>query len=174
MAQCLDGVEVAVVAVPSAAIAEIAVWLAALHRLPRNCEVYVVTGIEWSMGAFSDGGPDEAVAGKIVFFTRRMERTREGSGYRPTVRARGAGPSAAAAKGAVGMLMRSAGTSTNRIAHTGGTRYKDDVPRIPAAGPLAGLSIPAQSGWASCSFQMPGGSAGARRLPRCNRPEDPP
>jgi Zn-dependent M28 family amino/carboxypeptidase len=77
--------------------------------------------------------PDEAVAGKIVFFTRRMERTREGSGYRPTVRARGAGPSAAAAKGAVGMLMRSAGTSTNRIAHTGGTRYKDDVPRIPAA-----------------------------------------
>ena len=77
--------------------------------------------------------PREAVAGKIVFFTRRMERTREGSGYRPTVRARGAGPSAAAAKGAVGMIMRSAGTSTNRIAHTGATRYKDDVPRIPAA-----------------------------------------
>ena len=50
--------------------------------------------------------PDEAVAGKVVFFTRRMERNREGSGYRPTVRARGAGPSAAAAKGAVAMLMR--------------------------------------------------------------------
>ena len=79
--------------------------------------------------------PDEAVAGKIVFFTRRMERNREGSGYRPTVRARGAGPSAAAAKGAVGMLMRSAGTSTNRIAHTGGTRYREGVRRIPAAAP---------------------------------------
>jgi Zn-dependent M28 family amino/carboxypeptidase len=77
--------------------------------------------------------PAEVVAGKIVFFTRRMERTREGSGYRPTVRARGAGPSAAAAKGAVGMLMRSAGTSTNRVAHTGATRYQEDVPRIPAA-----------------------------------------
>ncbi len=77
--------------------------------------------------------PAAAVAGKIVFFTRRMERTREGSGYRPTARARGAGPSAAAAKGAVGMLMRSAGTSTNRIAHTGATRYEEDVPRIPAA-----------------------------------------
>ena len=77
--------------------------------------------------------PDEAVAGKIVFFTRRMERTREGSGYRPTVRARGAGPSAAAAKGAVGMLMRSAGTSSNRIAHTGATRYQEDVAKIPAA-----------------------------------------
>lgn len=77
--------------------------------------------------------PAEAVAGKIVFFTRRMERTREGSGYRPTARARGAGPSAAAAKGAVAMLMRSAGTSTNRIAHTGATRYQEDVPRIPAA-----------------------------------------
>ncbi len=77
--------------------------------------------------------PISAVTGKIVFFTRRMERNREGSGYRPTVKARGAGPSAAAAKGAVGMIMRSAGTSTNRIAHTGATRYKDDVPRIPAA-----------------------------------------
>ena len=77
--------------------------------------------------------PDDSVAGKIVFFTRRMERNREGSGYRPTVRARGAGPAAAAAKGAVGMLMRSAGTSTNRIAHTGATRYKEGIPRIPAA-----------------------------------------
>ncbi|MFQ5349797.1 MAG: M20/M25/M40 family metallo-hydrolase [Thermoanaerobaculia bacterium] len=77
--------------------------------------------------------PSEAVSGKIVYFTRRMERTREGSGYRPTVRARGAGPAAAAAKGAVGMLMRSAGTSTHRIAHTGATRYKEGVPPIPAA-----------------------------------------
>lgn len=76
---------------------------------------------------------DAAVAGKIVFFTRRMERDREGSGYRPTVRARVVGPSAAAAKGAVAMLMRSAGTSSNRIAHTGGTRYQEEVPRIPAA-----------------------------------------
>jgi Zn-dependent M28 family amino/carboxypeptidase len=62
-----------------------------------------------------------------------MERNREGSGYRPTARARGAGPSAAAGKGAVAMLMRSAGTSNNRIAHTGATRYREDVPRIPAA-----------------------------------------
>ncbi len=77
--------------------------------------------------------PMAAVSGKIVFFTRRMERNREGSGYRPTVAARGAGPSAAAAKGAIGMIMRSAGTSSDRIAHTGGTRYRDDVPRIPAA-----------------------------------------
>jgi Zn-dependent M28 family amino/carboxypeptidase len=77
--------------------------------------------------------PTAEVSGKIVFFTRRMERTREGSGYRPTVAARGAGPSAVAAKGAVAMIMRSAGTSTHRIAHTGATRYRDDVPRIPAA-----------------------------------------
>ncbi len=77
--------------------------------------------------------PDDAVAGKIVFFNRRMERRKDGSDYRPTVRPRGAGPAAAAKKGAVAMLLRSVGTGTHRFPHTGATRYDKEVPRIPAA-----------------------------------------
>ena len=42
-------------------------WLAALHRLPQNCEAYIVTGVDWSMGAFARGGPDEAAADLEAF-----------------------------------------------------------------------------------------------------------
>ncbi len=73
------------------------------------------------------------VAGKIVFFNRRMERHPMGAGYRPAVMARARGPASAAPLGAVAVLIRSAGTSENRFAHTGSTRYADGVRRIPAA-----------------------------------------
>ncbi len=77
--------------------------------------------------------PDDAARGKFVFIDGKMERTQDGSGYGRAVRKRGAGPVEAAKKGAVGLLIRSAGTSPNRIAHTGGTRYQPDIVRIPAA-----------------------------------------
>ena len=51
---------------------------------------------------------------------------------------RGNGPSEAAKRGARAFLMQSAGTSTDRFAHTGATRYQKDVTRIPAAA----LSVP--------------------------------
>lgn len=82
--------------------------------------------------------PDEAVAGKIVFFNKRMERRRDGSSYGETVKVRSRGPSAAAAKGAVAVLIRSVGTGTHRFPHTGALRYADDSPRVPAAA----LAIP--------------------------------
>ena len=82
--------------------------------------------------------PDEAVTGKIVFFNKRMERRRDGSSYGETVRVRSRGPSAAAAKGAVAVLIRSVGTGTHRFPHTGALRYADDSPRVPAAA----LAIP--------------------------------
>ncbi len=77
--------------------------------------------------------PAGAATGKIVFIDGRMQRTQDEVGYRDAVAKRGAGPSEAARKGAVAVLIRSAGTSPHRIAHTGGTRYQDGVPRIPAA-----------------------------------------
>ncbi len=73
------------------------------------------------------------VAGKIVFFNRRMVRHPQGAGYRPVVMVRSRGPARAAPMGAVAVIIRSAGTSTNRFAHTGSTRYADGVRRIPAA-----------------------------------------
>ena len=76
--------------------------------------------------------PPERVKGRIVFFTGRMERTRDGQGYSRAVAPRGTGAAEAAKLGAVAMVMRSAGTSTNRIAHTGAQRRDNGVPPIPA------------------------------------------
>ncbi len=72
------------------------------------------------------------VRGHIVYINGRMERERDGSGYGPAVRKRGAGAVEAAKLGAVAVVIRSVGTDNNRIAHTGAMRYVDGVKRIPA------------------------------------------
>lgn len=76
--------------------------------------------------------PRERIAGRIVFFTARMERSRDGSGYGKTVPPRSSGAAEAAKLGAVAMVMRSAGTSTSRTPHTGAQRWSDGIPPIPA------------------------------------------
>ena len=76
--------------------------------------------------------PAGAVKDRIVFFSNRMERTRDGSGYVRAVRVRADGPSAAAKLGAIGVVIRSVGTSDDRFPHTGGLRNAADAPRIPA------------------------------------------
>ena len=80
-----------------------------------------------------ENAPDNAAKGKIVFIKNRMKRARDGSGYGPAVAARGQGASAAAKKGAVGILIRSIGTDTDRMAHTGMMRYEKGIKKIPAA-----------------------------------------
>ncbi len=82
--------------------------------------------------------PRGAAAGKIVFINRRMERSRDGSGYGTAAPIRRKGPAVAARKGARAVLIRSLGTGVN--AHTGTTKYEADAPKIPAAalsGPAA-------------------------------------
>lgn len=76
--------------------------------------------------------PRERIAGRIVFFTARMERSRDGHGYGRAVPPRGTGAAEAAKLGAVAMVMRSAGTSVSRTPHTGAQRYSDGIPPIPA------------------------------------------
>jgi carboxypeptidase Q len=73
-----------------------------------------------------------AVANKILFIDYRMQRARDGRDYSNAVRARVLGPSAAAKLGAVALVIRSVGTSSDRIAHTGSLNYSIDAPRIPA------------------------------------------
>lgn len=84
-----------------------------------------------SLDALSALAPT-AVSGKIVFIDERMERTRDGSGYGRTVRNRSQGPSVAGNLGATALVIRSVGTSNERVAHTGGLAYRTDAPRIPA------------------------------------------
>jgi Zn-dependent M28 family amino/carboxypeptidase len=78
------------------------------------------------------------VRGKIVLFNAKFDERLEAQGagleaYGRAVAYRGGGASAAARLGAVAALNRSAGSGNYRLPHTGGTRYADGVPKIPAA-----------------------------------------
>jgi len=80
----------------------------------------------------------EKVAGKIVLFNYRFDRELQNSGfggaaYGQAVQYRFGGAMAAAPLGAVGVLVRSAGGSQNRLVHTGSMGYRDGVPKIPGA-----------------------------------------
>ncbi|HET8715224.1 MAG TPA: M20/M25/M40 family metallo-hydrolase [Holophagaceae bacterium] len=71
--------------------------------------------------------PDAAIQGKIVLFDAPYVS------YGKTVAYRGAGPSAAAKRGAVACLIRTVGSASLGNPHTGVTRYENGVPAIPAA-----------------------------------------
>ncbi|MFU8877861.1 MAG: M28 family peptidase, partial [Wenzhouxiangellaceae bacterium] len=94
-------------------------------------------GIEAEVVMFDDlaaleAAAPEAVADRIVFIGNRMERARDGSGYGPAVAARSRGAQVASEKGALGLVIRSIGTSTNRFAHTGGMRFDTANRGVPA------------------------------------------
>lgn len=80
----------------------------------------------------------EKVQGKIVLFNYKFDREMQASGfggaaYGQAVQYRFGGAVAAAKLGAVAVLVRSAGGSQNRLAHTGAMGYAPDVTKIPAA-----------------------------------------
>lgn len=77
--------------------------------------------------------PRENVQGRIVFIDNRMRRFKDGSGYVPAVATRVNGASEAAKKGARAIVIRSIGTDSDRLPHTGLMRYAVGVERIPAA-----------------------------------------
>lgn len=78
------------------------------------------------------------VEGKIVLFNVKFDKmlaelNQAGAAYGQVAQYRGGGASAAARLGALAVLVRSAGGSQNRVAHTGAMRYQDGVKQIPAA-----------------------------------------
>src|SRR5690606_28313999 len=94
-------------------------------------------GIEAPITAFPDlaalrDAPEGSLDGRIAYIGDRMERRQDGRGYGAAVGKRGGGAVEAARRGALAVLIRSAGTSRARVAHTGAMRYDDAVPRIPA------------------------------------------
>jgi carboxypeptidase Q len=76
--------------------------------------------------------PPGSLSGRIAFVAARMVRTQDGAGYGAAVEARGDGPAEAAKRGAIAFLLRSVGTDSNRIAHTGTTLYVDGRVPVPA------------------------------------------
>lgn len=80
-----------------------------------------------------EAAPAGSLAGKIAFVDYTMQRARDGNGYGPASRIRSRGPSAAIRAGAIGYVMRSAGTEQHRYAHTGVTRFDEGLTPIPSA-----------------------------------------
>jgi len=75
---------------------------------------------------------DGSLKGKVAFIDNQMLPNQDGSGYGPYGNARRQGPAVAASKGAVGAVIRSAGTDHNRDPHTGGTNFPAGGRAIPA------------------------------------------
>ena len=73
-----------------------------------------------------------ALTGKIALVTRHMVRTQDGEGYSAAVDARVDGPAEAARHGAIAFMLRSVGTDSHRLPHTGTTGYTDGKVPIPA------------------------------------------
>lgn len=82
--------------------------------------------------------PDSAVKGKIVFVDHRMAPTQDGCSYGPGGAPRRTGPALASQKGAIAIVVRSAGTDHHRNPHTGVMTFDGGAMPIPAGA----LSVP--------------------------------
>jgi len=76
---------------------------------------------------------ESEVKGKIVFISNKMERTKNGKGYGAAVVVRRNGAIESSKKGALAVLIRSIGTDSHRMPHTGMMAYTEEVKKIPAA-----------------------------------------
>jgi hypothetical protein len=75
---------------------------------------------------------DAAVKGKIVFIDHDMIATQDGSSYSYFGRARFQGPNVAAKKGAIAVIVRSAGSDNHDYPHTGNTNFEPSILPITA------------------------------------------
>ncbi len=86
-----------------------------------------------SLDALSAAEP-ATVRGRIVYIgSVRMQAHVDGRDYGKGSAVRTRGPSLAAQKGAAGFVLRSVGSGSNRLAHTGVTVFAEGVAPIPAA-----------------------------------------
>ncbi|MDT9597641.1 M20/M25/M40 family metallo-hydrolase [Sphingosinicella rhizophila] len=85
-----------------------------------------------------EAADEAAVRGKIVFVSHDMTATQDGSQYGYFGRVRRQGPSVASRKGASAIVIRSIGTDSHRLAHTGHQAWDAGVTPIPAGA----LTIP--------------------------------
>jgi len=95
-------------------------------------------GLEADVAVFANlaalkRAPVGSLTGKIAYVGHAMRATQDGSHYGYFGALRREGASVAASKGAVGLLIRSIGTDSHRMPHTGAMRYAAEQPKIPAA-----------------------------------------
>jgi carboxypeptidase Q len=143
------------------------------HLVAPQAHPLVVTGLGNTVGTPDEGieadvayYPDleslrkddsDRARGRIVFIDQKIDRTRDGSGYSRGILARIAGAVGASRRGAVAYAMRSLGTDSDRIAHTGAMRYDPQVATIPAVAvsvPDADLIARLQAGAAPLRMRL--------------------
>ncbi len=95
---------------------------------PVEAEVVQYEGLEALKAA-----SEQDVRGKIVFLSSRMPKSQTGQGYGETVGIRSSGPFVAAGKGASALLIRSVGTDSDRLPHTGAISASVPGERVPSA-----------------------------------------
>lgn len=106
--------------------------VAALGHSPGTNGVIEAEVVRFTSLEALNAAPAGSLAGKIAYIDAgQMVRMQDGAGYGPLTRIRGAGPGAAAAKGAVAFIMRSVGSDEHRMPHTGTTRYVEGVVPLP-------------------------------------------
>ena len=106
--------------------------VAALGHSPGTNGVIEAEVVRFDSLEALNAAPAGSLAGKIAYVDAgQLVRMQDGAGYGPLTRIRGAGPGAAAAKGAVAFIMRSVGSDEHRMPHTGTTRYIDGVVPLP-------------------------------------------
>lgn len=107
--------------------------VAALGHSPGTNGVIEAEVVRFTSLEELNAAPAGSLAGKIAYIDAgQMVRMQDGAGYGPLTRIRGAGPAAAASKGAVAFIMRSVGSDEHRMPHTGTTRYVEG--RVPLPG----------------------------------------
>jgi len=107
--------------------------VAALGHSPGTNGVIEAEVVRFTSLEALNAAPSGSLAGKIAYVDAgQMVRMQDGAGYGPLTRIRGAGPGAAASKGAVAFIMRSVGSDEHRMPHTGTTRYIEG--RVPLPG----------------------------------------
>ncbi len=94
-------------------------------------------GLEVEMVYFANfdalkAAPAGSLKGKVAFIDHAMRANQDGSGYGPYGNVRRQAPSMAASKGAIGAVLRSAGTDPHRNPHTGATNFAAGVAPIPS------------------------------------------
>jgi hypothetical protein len=85
-----------------------------------------------------EAAPEGSLKGKIAFVSHDMKATQDGSSYGYFGAARRQGPSTASKKGAIAILVKSIGTDSHRLPHTGVQMWAQGASPIPAAA----LSVP--------------------------------
>ena len=123
------GVETAEVTTPFAQPMAITALSTTTSTGPQGLEAEVVYFPTYADLVAAEEG---SLAGKIAFVSHDMRPAQDGSHYGFAGPARWTAPSLAASKGAVATVIRSVGTDSHRVPHTGTTTFAEGVTPTPA------------------------------------------